>query len=105
MDLETRRQNLRSAVEAKGGFAGVARALENQTGDRCYRQLVYDWVQVGRVPPKWVIPMSRVTGLTPHEIDPWLYPSNLYRDETHQPEASEPSGESNDVKSGSATNG
>lgn len=73
---------LREAIANVGGQAELARRLsdtpEAKKRGRCIRQQnVFSWLVIGGVPTKWVLPVSRITGVPPHRLDPDSYPRGM----------------------------
>lgn len=51
---------------------GVQRELAKKLG--ISNQRFQNWRQRGRVPPEWVIPLEKATGVSRHTIRPDIYP-------------------------------
>lgn len=65
--MHTMREAAEVAVEAAGGGAALARALNLKS-----RQAVYQW---SRVPAEHVLKVEKITGMPRHVLRPDLYPA------------------------------
>jgi hypothetical protein len=68
------------AIEAAGGVAELARAL--LAPNHSYHDFVRMQHRISKwrlngVAPKWVLPVSKVTGVPSHELCPTLYPKGI----------------------------
>jgi len=77
----TPRIALRSAIELYGSPAQLAAELRKSTRKKLSPASVYYWLNTGRVPGKWAIPIERVTSeaapgnpIWRQELCPDLYP-------------------------------
>lgn len=59
------------AVENAGGQSALARQLDVSP------QAVQQWLKKGRAPAERVLAISKATGITPHELRPDIYPSEI----------------------------
>ncbi len=62
------------AIKFAGTQQRLAELLEEETGDKCFQQKVQSWLTKGYVPPYWVIPMEKVTGVPRHMLNRKIYP-------------------------------
>jgi hypothetical protein len=70
---------LRDAVATIGSQAELARRLSEtpeakKRGRSLKQQNIHSWFALGGVPTPWVLPVSRLTGIPAHRLDPDAYP-------------------------------
>jgi hypothetical protein len=73
---------LREAIANVGGQAELARRVSatpeaKKRGRSLKQQNVYSWLELGGVPTPWVLPVSRVSGVPAHKLDPDAYPRGM----------------------------
>lgn len=61
---------LQKAKEIAGGAAGLARAITQETGEDISSQAVSQWAEV---PPRRVLVVEKITGISRHELRPDIY--------------------------------
>jgi DNA-binding transcriptional regulator YdaS (Cro superfamily) len=71
MNLKTKRKNIERAVDLAGGIYKVAESM------KISHQAIQQWIYNGHVPPKRIIKLEQLSGVTRHEIDSDLYPETL----------------------------
>ena len=72
MNTKHGREAILKACDIIGGQHAMKRVL----GLKSQGTVAY-WVKIGRVPPKWVLKIERITGVTRHELRPDLYPEDV----------------------------
>ncbi len=63
---------IEKAIKAAGGQCALARLLGLRQSH------IWNWLRrEGRIPPKRILAVERVTGVSRHELDPSLYPPEV----------------------------
>lgn len=70
-EQDVRRAALDEVMEKLKGPARAARTLGAP------ETAVKQWPRLGGVPPLWTIPVYRATGVSPHRLNPTLYPRDI----------------------------
>lgn len=71
---------LQRAIDACGGQGALATEINQQSNDDTHLQPtnIRKWVQLGRVPGKWVLKVEQASGVPCWELRPDLYPPERF---------------------------
>lgn len=61
------RAAIRKAVETKGSMVALAAHFD------IYPAAIHFWIKNGLVPPARVVELSKITGIPPEDIDPYIF--------------------------------
>lgn len=74
--MANRIQHAKRAIDLAGGYTSLAKKLIGNANDAELKKMgqrVLKWRQTG-IPPKFVIPVESITGVSRHKLHPDIYP-------------------------------
>lgn len=63
------KSHIRKAIQLAGGARQVAATIGTKTP-----QVVHNWIRRGNIPPRYVLDLERLSGISRHDLRPDLYP-------------------------------